>query len=340
MLGLCGWVMNIETLAWCWRRSLVLSALVIITGCHNVPSNRHQVARNIAATTQMSEHDLAAGRFVFRTYQRRLEPSTPVVRIYIEGDGLAWLDKHRQSPDPTPTDPIALRLAGQDSFGNVVFLARPCQYTGAKIEDSKYWSTDRFSLEIVQAMNRCVDEIKQSYQAEHVELVGYSGGAAIAILLASRRNDVIHIRTVAGNLDTEAFCSLHGVDPLSGSLNPADVAADVAAIPQRHFVGTNDRIVPLEIAESYRRKSGAGSIVLIEGVAHEQGWEKQWSTLLKAKEIRREDSHEALRGNGFESDRARARLQLRRPAISEGVEHPRKRTWIDCSRNSNGDRPC
>jgi hypothetical protein len=44
----------------------------------------------------------------------------------------------------------------------------------------------------------------------------------VASLVAARRHDVVRLVTVAGNLDHLAWTTLHGVSPLTGSLNPAD----------------------------------------------------------------------------------------------------------------------
>ena len=37
-----------------------------------------------------------------------------------------------------------------------------------------------------------------------IHLIGYSGGGAIAVLTASRREDVLSVRTIAANLDHSA----------------------------------------------------------------------------------------------------------------------------------------
>jgi len=39
----------------------------------------------------------------------------------------AWLAVPRPSQDPTPVDPLALRLALVQPTGNAAYLARPCQ---------------------------------------------------------------------------------------------------------------------------------------------------------------------------------------------------------------------
>ena len=108
-------------------------------------------------------------------------------------------------------------------------------------------------------------------------------GAALAVLVAAERDDVFSIMTVAGNLDTDAFCRHHRVSPLTGSLNPLDAASRVAHIPQRHFIGSKDTVVPGFIAKSFVEKegdAGNGSITTVDGATHTNGWRRRWKELL------------------------------------------------------------
>ena len=115
-----------------------------------------------------------------------------------------------------------------------------------------------------------------------VRLVGYSGGAAVAVLVAAGRRDLLDLRTVAGNVSTSRFAAMHRVSPYVGSLDPANAADRLARVPQIHFVGGRDTIVPRMIAEDYAARVGASSCVLIATVAmasHNQGWAETWPTL-------------------------------------------------------------
>ena len=91
------------------------------------------------------------------------------------------------------------------------------------------------------------------------------------------------IRTVAGNLDHEFWTLLHHVDPLTGSLNPADVAHGLSHIPQIHYVGLKDKIMPVSVANKYMERSstdGRIKIVLVDA-GHQSGWEERWKDLLR-----------------------------------------------------------
>ena len=206
------------------------------------------------------------------------------VTFYLEGDGNAWITRTRPSPNPTPRDPIGLRLAARDRSANVVYVARPCQYWGRELDadcNTTYWTDRRMAPEVVASIDAAVDVWKSRAGADKIRLVGYSGGGGIAVLLASRRSDVDDIRTIAANLDTERFTSHHRVSPMRGSSNPAAVASQVAHIPQLHLVGAEDRIVPALIAGGYAAAARDGRcirIAVIPGVSHTGDWSSVWET--------------------------------------------------------------
>jgi hypothetical protein len=263
---------------------LFLSCFWMI-GCAAVTVSKNDTAKALAASAHMESHEIPAGRFLLTSYARIDHPELPTT-IYIEGDGQAWLSRFEPSRDPTPTDPVALRLAVLDPAPNVIYLARPCQYT--KMLDKTacnpdYWTNKRFAPEVIDAMNGALDEIKNHYHLSNFNLVGYSGGGAVAILLTAQRHDISSLRTIAGNLDSDKFTAIHEVSPLNGSLNPASVAVKIATIPQYHFIGSNDQIIPFEIYTSYRQAAGPSSCIhskVVDEADHHQGWVQIWPKLL------------------------------------------------------------
>src|SRR5512143_3524533 len=224
--------------------SLPVTAIIVLTlltsgGCSDLQSridNADHIARQAGLTPKVVD----GGAFHLLSYARLTDPEASV-HIYIEGDGFAWVTRNQRSADPTPYNPVALKLAGRDSSANVIYLARPCQYLGAGTEPrctQEIWSDARFSDEVVAATNRVIDQLVDKHRK--IELIGCSGGAAVALLVAARRHYVVSLRTVAGNIDHESFTQHHHVTPLAGSLNPRDVARQLATIPQRHYIGGND----------------------------------------------------------------------------------------------------
>lgn len=265
---------------------LVLS--ILLTGvCHASLldfMDRSCAAVNIARKAGFTKEYVEAGGFRILTYRRFSGPSEKI-RIYIEGDGRAWEAVGRLSDDPTPSNPVALQLAAADPSDNVAYIARPGQFPDTDTPgcDPTYWSQRRFAPEVVGSLDKIVDILKKGSSAKHVELVGYSGGGALAVLVAAQRNDIITLRTVAGNLDPKALCDYHKVSRLDGSMDPLDVAQKVARIPQRHFVGEKDRVIPRSIAEAFIKKEGSRTdsrITVVKRATHAAGWRERWPELL------------------------------------------------------------
>ena len=138
---------------------------------------------------------------------------------------------------------------------------------------------------MINSLNQAVDKFVKEAQSPGIQLIGYSGGGAVAVLIAARRQDVKSLRTVAGNLDPNGFNEYHETSPMAqGSLDPMEVAGKLSAIPQFHFVGTEDPVVPAFIAENFLEKSGRGSCVQVEkveGADHVNGWTEAWPKLLE-----------------------------------------------------------
>lgn len=270
------------------KLKLILLATLVLGGCAGASSSlatRHSTAIGIAAPAAMNERIIAAGNFNLTAWERAPKPNEPV-NLYIEGDGLAWLNKYTKSMNPTPPDPLALRLAAIDQAANVIYMARPCQYSGwngASACPDLYWTTGRTAPEVIQAYNKALDNMKETYHVSGFNLIGYSGGAGVAMLVASERQDVLSIRTVAGNTDYATFSALHGVTPMNASRDPISVAAKLTKIPQYHFIGAADQTVPPAIFDSWKKVSGSDACIRSASVAdatHEKGWVEKWQELL------------------------------------------------------------
>jgi hypothetical protein len=249
--------------------------LLTLFSCASV-DDRRELANAIAASGQLTRSEPVAGAFRLRQYVRITSPQE--ANIYIEGDGLAWLSRAEISPNPTPTDPIALRLAAKDDAASVIYLARPCQYVADEKCSADYWTHKRYAPEVIDAYMRVLD----GFEFKKIHLIGYSGGGGIAAILAAKRGDVASLRTVAGNVDINAFSALHHVSAMEGSLNPADYAKTLRAIPQIHFIGQDDKVVTEELFRHYITQTGATCTQLrtIAKTNHENGWEAQWPALL------------------------------------------------------------
>ena len=264
--------------------AVVAAAGLLVAGCFSV--DRPEVAGEIATRAGMTALQVNGGAFVLQTFMRLGKPGAPI-HVYGEGDGFAWINRSQPSPDPTPTDPTALRLAAADPSPNVVYVARPCQYVrsgGSRRCEEDYWTERRFASEVVESVDEVIGKLKERGGGGLIDLFGFSGGGAVAALTAARRTDVASLRTVAGNLDHVVMNQRAEVSPLIGSLNAADVADKLSAVPQIHFIGGEDNITPSYIAESYKahaRRKDCIAIVPVPGVSHIDGWTERWGSLFK-----------------------------------------------------------
>ena len=232
---------------------------------------------------------VASSKFKLQTYAR-LTPGVALATIYIEGDGFAYVNRSTASSNPTPKRPVSLELAAADPAPTVIYIARPCQYvalSGEPLCQRRYWTRERYAPVVLGAINEVIDHFKAKAGLEQLHLIGHSGGATIAALLSAMRDDVVALTTVAGNLDIAAFTRIHKVSPLTGSLNPIEHAKRLAAVPQRHWVGSDDAIVPVEIARSYHKALRAqqpamrcSAIRMLAGVGHQNGWVDAWPRML------------------------------------------------------------
>jgi dienelactone hydrolase len=262
--------------------------LLLLSGCVTLPSiqQRGDTAKQLASSHHWQAELIQTSHFELLSYQPKQHDKKRLLTVYIEGDGLAWLTKNTVSIDPTPINPTGLKLALSHPQGNTVYLARPCQYTGgskARNCNKHYWTDSRFAEEVIASINEAINSLKAEFGAEQLQLVGYSGGGAVAALVAARRDDVIKLITVAGNLNHRAWTSYHNISPLTGSLNPADYPQPLASIEQVHFVGANDKNIPPFLAQQFVASLPStmhANVVIVPNQEHGCCWDEIWSDLI------------------------------------------------------------
>lgn len=255
---------------------------LLLAGCTS--QNRLATADAIAHQAGLQPGEIHAAPFVLRWWGRISDPHQPV-HLYIEGDGFAWVTPGQPSRDPTPLNPVALKLAAVDNAANVAYLARPCQYipmTRNPACNQSWWTDRRFAPVMIDTINNAISQILRSAPGQSLVLVGYSGGGAIAALVAARRSDVLSLRTVAGNLDMDEVNRLHHVSPMPLSLNARAVATRLATLPQIHYSGNDDRVIPQSVTEGYVSASHSTCVkgISVPGMAHGGDWDRLWATLL------------------------------------------------------------
>ena len=281
-----------------WRAILKIFLLIFlfeVAACHTIstvevssPDSRMTYANALAQKRGFIQEQVITPLFTLIVY-RPVSITGDTLRVYIEGDGHSWTNSHSISDDPTPNNPIALRLALADTSNSSVYLGRPCQYqyksNNFKSEClSRYWTNERFSEKIVNSLNIAIDQLKNRFHAKHIILVGYSGGGSLALLCAAKRQDVSGIVTIAGNVSVRAWAREMSLTPLEGSLDPIDYVENIKSIPQWHFVGSDDEVVPPNMIESYRNlfpNDAPIDITIIKNFQHQCCWENVWPNLVR-----------------------------------------------------------
>lgn len=235
------------------------------------------------------EHGFDTQIFHGRTFDLKwfMRGQGPVLRAYIEGDGKAWLNARTPSSDPTPHNAVGFELAAVDIVRPVAYFARPCQFIegeGRRNCHTAFWTSARFSEPVVSDLSDALDTAKRVAGAARLELVGYSGGGALALLLAAKRDDVDLVVTVAGNLDHAFWTGYHRVSPLRGSLNPADYTDRLQAVKQVHIVSTDDDVIPPAVARSFvgrMKVTDNVRIVTVSDIEHSGDWSQPLSNVLR-----------------------------------------------------------
>ncbi|MFN0163519.1 MAG: alpha/beta fold hydrolase [Burkholderiales bacterium] len=257
-------------------RLISASAFFLLIGCALVEGPRERTA-SIAAQANFRPVELPDARMV--GFSRGTKATR--LTIYIESDGAAWPWPDTPPADPTPVVPRVLRMAVIDRSEAVAYLGRPCQHL--KVErllecDPALWTQARFSEAAVAMTNAAVETLRHRHGATRLDLVGYSGGGAMAALVAARRNDVDCLVTLAAPLDTDAWTTAKRVSPLSGSLNPANIPVR-AAVRQTHVRGGRDEVVPYSTTSRYLARTPSAHVLDMPSFGHDCCWDRDWPTL-------------------------------------------------------------
>jgi pimeloyl-ACP methyl ester carboxylesterase len=257
------------------------SAVLFLGACVLLQAPVEQ-AIAIAADAGFSSAELPDRRL--KGFLRLESPPGPVrtLTVYIESDGAPWRVPDEPPFDPTPHKPMVLQMAAADSGGAVAYLGRPCQYlTPSSLAqcDPALWMLGRFSEDAVAATNAALSAMKLRAQASSINLVGYSGGGAIAALVAARRDDVSCLVTIAAPLDSDAWTAAIGVSRLSYSMNPSDHAGKLGPLSPTHFRGRKDTLVPPATTKRFLAQVPAAQVIDRETYDHQCCWKEDWQEL-------------------------------------------------------------
>ena len=205
-------------------------------------------------------------------------PGKGVLHIYIEGDGRPWRTRESVSHDPTPRNPLMLQLMVMDTAPSL-YLGRPCYFDlGDPRCSAQWWTHWRYSETVVASLDKVIDQFAAEYQG--IALLGHSGGGALAMLLAARREDVRSVVTLAGNLDIDAWADYLGYSRLQASMNPVLSPPLAPKVQQLHLIGESDAIIrPSMLARAVALQPSA-ELRVIPDIDHACCWQKVWLQIL------------------------------------------------------------
>lgn len=254
--------------------SIFLLTFLISCVPYSVESRR-DYADKLAKKNSLKKEIIKTTNFYLLTYFK-ITDSNSALHVYVEGDGFAWKNRYLVSENPTPKNPLALRLATNDKNPNVLYIARPCQYVDFKIDkmcEEKFWTNARFAKSVIDSTNEVITKFEKDNKIKKVNLFGYSGGGGVVVLVASQRNDVASITTLGGNLNHKKLMELQEVSPLDESMDAIDVIEKVKNIPQFHLIGAKDETVLPEIVIDFVKKvnlaGGNAKFKIIDNANHQ-----------------------------------------------------------------------
>ena len=135
----------------------LLFFIFILTGCQKkipTPIERKSSVLLFAQEKNFKEINIKTSTFtLFSLQNKSVQCKNKELKIYIEGDGLSWVSRNIVSSNPTPIEPISLKLMLKDDSSCKIYIARPCQYTTSNICEEKYWTNERFSKEILDPIS-------------------------------------------------------------------------------------------------------------------------------------------------------------------------------------------
>jgi hypothetical protein len=253
---------------------LLGAAVALLLGACATPSQRFaDEARSLGFQSAI----VAGDRFRHVVYFALAgDPAVPL-HVYIEHDGTPWIDATRVSDDPTPRTPFALKLMARDS-GPRLFLGRPCYFDtrGDPGCSALEWTHRRYAPEVVASMSAALRAFLARHPHRHVVLIGYSGGGTLAWLVASHVAETSAVVTIAANLDTQAWTTLHAYSALTGSLDPAREPPLSKSIVHIAYVGGRDTNVPPSIVRSFAASHPDTKIVELAAFDHACCWIEGW----------------------------------------------------------------
>lgn len=213
------------------------------------------------------------------------------LHIYLEGDGFTWQQGTRVSPDPTPKNPVMLKLMAQDP-NPAIYLGRPCYFhTQDPACNPFYWTTARYHHSVIESLQAALKLELEKFDSppSKVNVFGFSGGGALAHMLTANLEglsaSVNSVVTLGANLDTQTWVEELGAETLLKlSENPLNTAPQ-SNIDYLHIEGKRDVIVSNTSTKRFKEKFSTDQYTNIKWcqlpVNHNCCWQDYWPTIVE-----------------------------------------------------------
>lgn len=235
--------------------------------------------QKLAIDQDLQSRRLDTGRFQHLILEKNVPGKH--LRIYVEGDGTPWARDIRVAIDPTPTNPVLLRLM-KNSAGASVYLGRPCYFglSTSKGCEPRLWTFDRYGREVVESMCIAANEVARQHGAQSVQLIGYSGGGTIVVGMRTCTDHLVAVTTIAANLDPGAWAEFHEYSPLN-DLSPLDSALALPELlSETHWQCRDDRIIPPQLTDAYFAAAKNARRRIVQSCSHASGWDQYWAKIV------------------------------------------------------------
>lgn len=248
---------------------------IFLTACQS-----HPTLDQVVTSSKLHRAEREAGQFTLLELSGRTGGPGETLHVYLGGDGRPWVD-NRPASNPTGLYPLSLELMIQDP-APTVYLGRPCYYrvTMPSQCSPALWTRARYSDTVLDSMAIALTEVIRERRPRDVVLVGYSGGGAIAVLVASKlaEQTPVSVITLAANLDITAWTEHHGLLPLEESRNPA--TQPDTGLAEVHLLGEHDSVVPVHTVQQYSHRHPGAKFVYVEDFDHRCCWVRYWPDIL------------------------------------------------------------
>src|SRR5919198_227756 len=259
-------------------RQMVVSLIMLAANACSSPAIRFDTE---AARLGYTRTVVRGTEFLHVAYLKGKQQAKEAIHVYLEGDGLPWINHSFVAHDPTPRDALMLRLMRLDPAPSIL-LGRPCYHGMSDTPPCSpvLWMKARYSETVVASMAAALDRLLGAAHKRGVVFLGYSGGGVLAMLLAERFPSSLGLVTIAANLDIAAWTRYHGYTELAGSLNPAERPPLRPTIMQLHLAGAQDPNVPPDLIYPVIARQHRAWFYRVEDYDHQCCWERIWPLIL------------------------------------------------------------